>query len=727
MKEKYLLVLNRRIAFRFIAAVMFVVAATRISAGEGMWIPLLLENKTIADMQADGLKLSASDIYSINQACLKDAVVMFGRGCTGELISSEGLILTNHHCGYSRIQANSTLENNHLENGFWASAREQELPNRGLTVSFLVRIEDVTARVLEGIAPDMKESERQQAVEEKSAEVIAEAMNNNHYEAAVESFWFGRDYYLFVYEVFKDVRLVGTPPEAIGKFGGDTDNWIWPRHTGDFSLFRVYAGKDNKPAPYSKDNIPYKPKKYFTISTRGLQEGDFTMVMGYPARTDEYLYSAGLAMINNDILPAKIRMREARLSIMSDEMSKSPAVKLQYSNKYQGTANAWKKWLGVTQGMQRTNAISRRQDYERQLLGRLDNGEEDENEKVSVFKELAAYYGDNRESLVALDLGAEVMNSIEMFRFASRFVSTALSSKNTEKSGFDSIKTVLKNQSDGYFRTIDHTIESRCMSAVLGIYKDNTKERFYPPVFTVIQSRHKGSIAGYVNHLYEKSLFADQGLMNQWIEKFSPKSIRKLIKDPLYLFYRDFSGVFEALYPLADSLDLEEQRLYRRYLDLIMTLDTTRQYYPDANFTMRVAWGKAEGYRAADAVTYQYFSTHRGILEKESPEIPDYQVPEKLKMLLEAGDFEPYGVDSGLPVCFIASNHTSGGNSGSPVLNAEGKLVGINFDRNWEGTISDYVYDPAVCRNITLDIRYILFIIDKYAGAHNLLKELTID
>ena len=695
-------------------------------AGEGMWIPLLLENRTIADMQAAGLKLSAADIYSINQACLKDAVVLFGKGCTGEMISPEGLLITNHHCGYGRIQAHSTVEKDYLTDGFWAYSRSEELPNPGLTVSFLIRIEDVTVKTLQGVCRDMPERQRNEVIDKNSREIVADAVKNTHYQADIESFFFGSDFFLFVYEVFEDIRLVGTPPSAIGKFGGDTDNWVWPRHTGDFCLFRVYADKDNKPAPYDTANVPYKPKKYLTISTQGVHEGDFTMVIGYPASTDEYLYSGGLEMITRDILPAKIKMREERLKIMQEEMSKSPAVKLKYAEKYQGTANAWKKWIGVIEGVQRTDAVNQKKKKEWILTEPLLTDTCRSNYFKSVFRQLHDFYSANRIGIAASDLGHEALSSFEMAFFASNFDNKALMAR-YDTSNVPIVKDQLRKMTDGFFKKVDLTIDRRTMEKILGIYFASVDSIYFPGLYNTIEDRFKGDINDYVEWLFQKSVFTNPGKLNRIIDNLSTRSVNKLLSDPASLFYRSFSVALVSYYPVADSLDRVLQRLYRDYLQGLMSTDTNRVYYPDANFTMRVTFGKVEGYKAADAITYDYHTTATGILEKEDPDIADYRVDEKHRHMIENKDFGRYGQNNTLPVCFIASNHTSGGNSGSPVLDKEGRLIGINFDRNWEGTVSDFDYDPAVCRNISLDIRYVLFLIDKYAEASNLMQELTIE
>jgi hypothetical protein len=696
-------------------------------ASEGIWLPLLIEQFNIQEMQQAGFKLNAEDIYSVNHACLKDAVVMFGKGCTGEVISPEGLLITNHHCAFGQIQSHSTVENDYLTYGFWAYSRDMELPCKGLTVSFLVSIEDVSEKVTNGIRPDMTYKEQYAIISDNIKKIEAEAVSGTHYEASVESFWFGKEYYLFIYETYKDIRLAGAPPLAIGKFGGETDNWIWPRHNADFTLFRIYASKDNKPADYDPENVPYKPKKYLTISTKGINEGDFTMIMGYPGRTDEYLFSAGLKIITSDILPAKIKMREEKLAILDEEMAKSAENKLKYANKYQGISNVWKKWIGVLRGTKQTDAINQKIREELKLKYMIENDTSFRFYHTDILAELNDYYNEHRDVIVALDLVNELLNSFEMIRFSSGFVTDALAALNADKPDIDAIKLKMQKQADVFFNSFNKSLDNRTMASLLRIYFESVNPAFYTDIYGEIKNKYNGEISAYIDNLYEKSIFADPERLEKSIRHLSQKSGKRLVNDPASQFYQSFSNLFYPYFLAADSLDMVLNQLYRCYIDVLMSANTARRFYPDANFTMRISYGKVEGYQPADAVKYEHISTVKGILEKEDKENPDFQVPVKLKELIINKDFGKYGVDSTMPVCFIASNHTSGGNSGSPVLNAEGKLIGINFDRNWEGTISDYLYDPKICRNIITDIRYILFIIDKYAGAKNFINELSIE
>lgn len=698
-----------------------------IRAGEGMWNLLLLDSLNYKDMQEKGLRLSPEEIYSINQASLKDAVVIFGGGCTGEVISPDGLLITNHHCGYGRIQSHSTVEKNHLADGFWAGSKAEELANPGLSVTFLVRIEDVTTKVLSGIPDTLSEEDRSVQVVARLSLLQKEAVAGTHYESEIKSFYFGREYYLFVYEVFHDVRLVGAPPEAIGRFGGDTDNWMWPRHTGDFSLFRIYAGKDNNPAPYSPDNVPYKPKKHLSISVSGVKEGDFTMVLGYPGRTDEYLTADALRMISQKSLPAKIEMRTLRLDALEDEMAKGPEERLRYSGRYVGTSNAWKKWIGVTKGVERSDAVRKKELFENSFDAWADDLPQDTAGYSVVMDEFEKIYTLYEPLYVTNDLGNELMNSVEVFSLVNRaqtdFYSMLDSSEQHKKEALQK----MKQRGTGFFRSEALTIDQRILPSLMAIYARNTLPQYHPEFFDRIISDFGGNYQAFIENAFHQSVFTDSVKYLRLLDT-SPENIRKkIIADPLVIMHRDFSRTMAfEVYRKTDSLNRELNRLYRKYLSGMMAMNPSRILYPDANFTMRLAYGRVEGYEPSDAVNYMHYTTLDGIIEKEDPQVADYLVPEKLKEVYSSRDYGAYAMGDKVPVCFIASNHTSGGNSGSPVLNAEGNLIGINFDRNWEGTVSDYAYDPSICRNISLDIRYVLFVIDKVADADWILDELTL-
>ena len=645
-------------------AVLLTVSLFPLKADEGMWLPALISQR-IADMQAKGLKLSAEDIYSVNQASLKDAVVLFGSGCTGELVSDQGLLFTNHHCGYSYIQKHSSVEHDYLKDGFWALNRGEELPNPGLTVRFLERMEDVTAQVLKGYKPGkMDELDRIKIVKKNSEKLKEQAVKDGKgLKASVEALYYGNQYFLFVFREYTDVRLVGAPPSSIGKFGGETDNWMWPRHTGDFSIFRIYAGKDNLPADYSEDNIPYTPKKSLKISRAGVKEGDFTFVYGCPGSTQEYVHSEAVKYISEVSDPEKIALRTTRLQIMKKYMDKSQAVRIQYSSKYAGVANAWKKWQGEAKGLKKMKTVATKQAYEARFREWARG-----TEYKDVLDNLAYIYQERNALYRAYEYYNETVRSIERLRMVSG----------------------RPFEMKDYYQPIDE----ETFVALMEAFDKNLDDAYKPAYF--LQKR------------------AEYDSMEAWKDDvFASDEDARALSDALDAFYR--GAIVSKVRSLNESLQL----VYRDYMRAQMAFEPEKAFYPDANLTLRVAYGHVEGYRPADAIYYHPVSTLRGIIEKDNPDIFDYNIPQTLRDIYAQGGHEDQ------PVCFLATNHTTGGNSGSPVLNAEGNLIGINFDRVWEGTLSDLAFDPDVCRNISLDVRYILFIIKEIGRADYLLDEMA--
>ena len=645
-------------------AVLLTVSLFPLKADEGMWLPALISQR-IADMQAKGLKLSAEDIYSVNQASLKDAVVLFGSGCTGELVSDQGLLFTNHHCGYSYIQKHSSVEHDYLKDGFWALNRGEELPNPGLTVRFLERMEDVTAQVLKGYKPGkMDELDRIKIVKKNSEKLKEQAVKDGKgLKASVEALYYGNQYFLFVFREYTDVRLVGAPPSSIGKFGGETDNWMWPRHTGDFSIFRIYAGKDNLPADYSEDNIPYTPKKSLKISRAGVKEGDFTFVYGCPGSTQEYVHSEAVKYISEVSDPEKIALRTTRLQIMKKYMDKSQAVRIQYSSKYAGVANAWKKWQGEAKGLKKMKTVATKQAYEARFREWAQG-----TEFKDVLDNLAYIYQERNALYRAYEYYNETVRSIERLRMVSG----------------------RPFEMKDYYQPIDE----ETFVALMEAFDKNLDDAYKPAYF--LQKR------------------AEYDSMEAWKDDvFASDEDARALSDALDAFYR--GPIVSKVRSLNESLQL----VYRDYMRAQMAFEPEKAFYPDANLTLRVAYGHVEGYRPADAIYYHPVSTLRGIIEKDNPDIFDYNIPQTLRDIYAQGGHEDQ------PVCFLATNHTTGGNSGSPVLNAEGNLIGINFDRVWEGTLSDLAFDPDVCRNISLDVRYILFIIKEIGHADYLLDEMA--
>lgn len=692
-------------------------------ADEGMWLPLLLKKKE-ADMQKNGMRISAEDIYNVNNASLKDAVMLFGTGCTGEFVSSQGLLLTNHHCGYSFIVSHSTVERDYLTNGFWAMSREEELPCRGLTITRLVYMEDVTAKVLSGVNDKMTEKERQKLIDENIKKVSQDATANNHYKAVIKPFYYGNQYFMYVNEVFKDVRLVGAPPSNIGKFGGDTDNWMWPRHTGDFSVFRVYADKDGKPAEYSKDNVPYTPKKHLKINIKGVNEGDFTFVFGYPGTTKQFLTSDAVDYVQNVEDPTRIKLRTARLDVYNRAMNESPAQRLRYASKVASVANGWKKWQGEVRGLKRLNAIEKKKAFEKDFNTWAKNNAKYKN----VLSELKTTYAEMEKANMSYTYLNEAVFASDLM-IQVRKLGVVIASSDEASLGNNVLKfyaELLKHYANDYknHRRVDKEIFVRTMSI---FYNDYAKEN-YTWLRDIVNKDYNDNAEAYFDYVYENSLLTSPEKAAKVFENFSKKNIKKLEKDPAFkLFTPIWMQYMEKdRFELA-FYDDKVDSLYRIYVDGIMKKDTKKEFYPDANLTLRVAYGNIKTYQPKDAITYEAFSTIEGIMEKENPEIYDYVVEPKLKQLYEKKDYGIYANEKGeLPVAFIASNHTTGGNSGSPVLDKDGNLIGINFDRNWEGTMSDIMYDPSQCRNISLDIRYCLFIIDKFAGASHLIGEMDL-
>ena len=714
-------ILEMRKTFKTIAAAILVLAGTvTAKADEGMWLPSLISQR-IVDMQEKGFKLSAEDIYNVNQASLKDAVVLFGRGCTGELISPEGLLLTNHHCGYGQIQQHSSVEHDYLRDGFWAMSREEELPNKGLSVSFLDRMEDVTSIILDGYDSKMTEEERVALVKKNSAALIEEAVKDGKgLRATVEALFYGNQYFLFVYREYKDVRLVGAPPSSIGKFGGDTDNWMWPRHTGDFSMFRIYADRNNDPASYSQDNVPYKPKKFFRVSTAGVQEGDFTFIYGFPGSTREYIHSEGVRYIEEVGDPHKINLRTLRLDIMNRHQGQSQKVRIQYSSKNANVSNAWKKWQGEVKGIRKMKTVATKQEYEKAFTAWAKGTEYE-----GLTDKIAALYAELEPYAFASDYYNETVRTIELANFA---MSTARLF--TTKDGvlnFDNAKSA--ELAESFFKDWYLPIDKESFVAVMNEYEKNVPADFKPEFYKEQMAKY-GTAAAWADDMFGTSLFTDEARVK--VLTAEDKDI--VFADPAFIFFNEFLKWYSSdIQPQTTRINRELDLAYRDYMRGQMDYAEATEgpagreaFYPDANLTLRVAYGHIKGYSPADGVYYVPSSTIKGIMEKDNPNIFDYNIPQRLRDIYATKDYGRWADASGeVPVCFIATNHTTGGNSGSPVINENGDLIGLNFDRVWEGTMSDIVFDPEICRNIALDVRYVLFTIEKIGGASYLFDEMV--
>ena len=689
----------------------------------GMWIPSLLKGMNETEMKNLGMKITAEDIYSVNKSSMKDAVPHFDGGCTAEVISPKGLILTNHHCGYDNVQSHSTVEHDYLTNGFWAYKMDEELPNKDLFVTFIIRIEDITTKVLEGVTNLPSEAEKQKKIQENITLLTKSLPKEAWQENLIKTFFDGNQYILFVTETFKDVRLVGAPPSSIGKFGSDTDNWVWPRHTGDFSLFRIYADKNNRPAEYSKDNVPYKPKHFFPISLNGVKENDFTMVMGYPGRTQEYLPSFAVEQIMNELNPARIEVRDATLKTQNAFMRKDPAIKIQYAAKNASIANAWKKWIGEAKGLKKSNAVGAKQKFEAALTEKINQAGK-QAEYGHVLNEFKTNYANIREYALARDYYNEVvLRNCEILTFGYKLyqLEQVLASKG-EQSFNDRKNNLIKGFQDTY-KDFNAQVDEKVFEQLVQIYATKSPQQFLPTSLKGID------VAALTADVFKNSKLTTYTGLQELLNGDSKTVIEKMNQDKAYILVKTMAEAYDKnVAPKWNEMNLKNIALQRTYMKAIMELSPkSARIFPDANSTLRVTYGKVKGYKPNDAVYYEPFTTLDGVMEKYVPGDYEFDVPKKLIDLYNTKDFGSYTDKNGkVPVAFIATNHTTGGNSGSPALDAKGNLIGCNFDRVWEGTMSDIYYSPDICRNIMVDSRYILFIIDKFAGAKNLIEELKI-
>ena len=688
----------------------------------GMWIPSLLKGGNEKEMKALGMKISADDIYSVNNSSLKDAVPHFDGGCTAEMISPKGLLLTNHHCGYDNIQSHSTVEHDYLTDGFWAYKMEDELPNKDLTVTFIIKIEDVTAKIFEGVLNLPSESDKQKKIQQNIAALSKSFPKEAWQEAMIRAFYDGNQYVLFVTETFKDVRLVGAPPSSIGKFGSDTDNWVWPRHTGDFSLFRIYADQNNRPAEYSKDNVPYKPKHFFPVSAKGIQENDFTMVMGYPGRTQEYLPSFAVAQIVNDLNPAKIEIRDAALKVQDGFMRKDNAIKIQYASKYAGVANYWKKWIGETKGLKKSNAVAIKKDFEKKFQERVNKAGK-QAEYGTILADFDKNYSEIKELAIARDYFTEVvLRNSEILSFAYRLYQLEQVYNTKGEQSFNDRKNNLISGFESIYKDYSAQVDEKVFEQLIGLYATKSPKQFLPESVQNINPTLSAKL------IFDNSKLTNYNGLKELLNGDAKAILEKLNQDPAYKLVKIIADSYlKNVAPKFDEINLKNSALQRTYMKGILEFFPNDRIFPDANSTLRVTYGKVKGYKPSDAVIYEPISYLDGVMEKYVPGDYEFDVPKKLIDLYNAKDFGKYADKNGkMPLAFIATNHTTGGNSGSPALDATGNLIGLNFDRVWEGTMSDIYYSPEICRNIMVDTRYILFVIDKFAGAKNLIEEITI-
>ncbi len=716
-----------RKSFIILLFLVFTLGSSR--ADEGMWLLPLLEKLNINTMHQMGCELTAEDIYSINHSSLKDAIVNFGGYCSGEIISAQGLLLTNHHCGYDAIQQHSSVEHDYLTTGFWATTRDEELPTPGLSVTFLVRIEDVTDRIEPVLNPGMTEEARADSIDRISTAIAREAIAGTHYQAAVESFYSGNRFYLLVYENYPDVRMVGAPPSSIGNFGGDTDNFMWPRHTGDFSIFRVYAGQDGKPAAYSSDNVPLQPRHFLPVSLKGVEKGDYTMVIGYPAETERYLTSYGISDAVDEELPIVAKVCGERLEITKRHMDADPAIRIKYASKYASFSNYRKLTVGEIQGIKHLDVYERMLGREQRFARWVDadpSRQEKYGEALPLIKAAYEDYKDARTAGSYFNYCFVYNLELPMFVLGSDAESLLdeLEKRKTDPDKVKALAAALRDEAAGFYKDYDRTVEREITEAMLKRYFSEAPQMYHPDFYKTIAKKYKGDVGRYTQDFFNKSVFADSVRLFAFLQKPSAKVLKK---DPVLEMCR-------AIIQLSGEInsDTEEGRDKRRkgnrlYTAGIFEMGKDKVLYPDANFTMRLTYGKVNDYFPRDGVYYSYYTTMKGIMEKEDAANPEFVVPARLKELYEKKDFGRYADKNGeMPVCFISNNDITGGNSGSPVIDGKGQLVGIAFDGNWEAMSCGYAFEPDLQRSINVDIRYVLFIIDKYAGATHLIDEMKI-
>ena len=685
---------------------------------EGMWLPQLLKEFNETEMQQLGMKITAEDIYSVNNGSLKDAILQFGGGCTGELISSRGLLLTNHHCGFSNIQALSTIENNHLVNGFWAKSDSEEIPCPGLTVTFIKEIIDVTSivgRVQEG----QSEEVRNATIKAISDSIIATYEKKN-IKALVKSFYGGNEYFLFLTEVFRDIRLVGTPPVSVGKFGGETDNWLWPRHTGDFSMFRIYCDSTNKPADYSKTNVPYKAGKFLEINIEGVKEGDFTFIYGFPGKTNQYLTASSLDLIYSQTNPNKINIREERLNHWRSDMYSNDTIFLKYSSKFKTISNYSKKWRGENLGLKSFKVVEKKREYESMIISESNGKAKPIIDSIAIFNSRLKPLSHNQDYYV------EALQGIEFAQLALKFQKLVTLSQNDTVGKEALNKELIRLKADyrGFHKNYSKPTDKKVCFAMLKLANSQLTKDYKPSFFSEFENDEE--IQNYTDKIFEKSLLSDSSAVISYLDNFKKGKIKRLLKDEGYKFGKEISSIALNLSVQVAGLNVELNKLQRKYIALLRETDKNRKYYPDANSTLRVGYGNVNGMKAADAKYYAFNTTTDGILEKIDRDNPDFFFPVELEELIRKKDFGTYAINGSVPVGFISSNHTTGGNSGSPVLNAKGQLIGINFDRLWEGNMSDYYFDENTCRNIAMDMHYFLFIVEKFGKATRLIEEMEI-
>lgn len=715
--------MKKQIGILFLS--FFLLGLNSIKADEGMWLPFLLKQAQMSQMKEMGLQLSKEDLYSINQSSLKDAIVIFGGGCTGEIISDKGLLLTNMHCGYGQVQSHSTVDNDLLKNGFTAQTLADELPNPGLTVKFLQRVEDVTEKVLAGVMPEMTEEQREQVLGKAAQSIEEAAVKGNNFDATVKSFYGGNKFYLLIYETYQDVRLVANPPVAIGDFGSLTDNWMWPRHKADFSMFRVYTGPDGKPAPYAPENIPLKPKHHLPVSLKGVKEGDYAMIMGYPGSTDRYMTSYGIKELIDIDHPNRIKIRGKKLEILNKTMERGPEYRIMYAAKYKGASNYWKYSVAQMAGFKRIDLVNDRQELENRFTRWVKRDEEREalyGKALPLMKQAidkrAPYKNVSQYIVEALISGPEITR----FAYSAGRLYQELDKGffKRSKKAIEEQRMVLMNRGQRLFRDYDKPTDKEVAKALFAMFVEDMEQSNYPDALRQGIETF-GSVKGFVDHLYENSIFANQVAFNKFIQA-PDKEV--LAKDPAVIFARSVYEKYRENYMQSRQFDAEWAKGHRLFVKGLMAMQPNADFYPDANFTMRLTYGKVGGYKAKDAVKYSYYTTLKGVMEKEDPNNYEFIVPDKLKAIYQQQNYGRYGYDNQMRVCFITNNDITGGNSGSPVINGKGELIGLAFDSNWEGMTGDIAFEQQMQRTVCTDIKYLIWLLDEYFGAKRIVQEL---
>lgn len=694
-------------------------------AEEGMWLPQLLQSLNEKEMKRMGMKISATDIYSISKGSLKDAIVSFGGFCTAEVISDKGLLLTNHHCGFEAIQTHSSVQNNYIKNGFWAYNHGQELQNPGLFATFIIRIEEVTKAVLGGVGNDLGEKERQSLIDKNIAALKKMTKKESYQDILIRSFFEANKYFMFVTETYRDVRLVGAPPSSIGNYGKDTDNWMWPRHTGDFSMFRIYADKNNKPAAYSPDNVPYKPKRALNISLDGVKEGDFTMVFGFPGRTNEYLHSSAIEQTMRVNDPAKIGIRTKALQVIDGYMRKNEEISIQYAKKYASISNAWKKWQGEVLGLTKSNAVAKRKEMEARFEKIVMSKPELNLAYMGLLKKLENAYAEIEPYSYARDYFSEIASKIELLGFANDLKSIVNAFEKNGETGYQAAKEKAMRKMEEDYKDYSAEVDQKLFEVLMNMYVSDQKDEYVSPYFKTLLKEHGNDYAKTAAEIFKQSKLYCMKDLQQLLTGSAKEVCDAINKDIASLLVTDMQDTYrEKVGPKLNTIQTEINQLQRMYMQAQMDVFTEKAFYPDANSTLRVTYGNVKGYQPRDGVKFGIHTYMEGVMEKYVPGDYEFDLPAKMIDLYKKKDYGRWGVNGKQPVCFIAANHTTGGNSGSPALDAYGNLVGLNFDRVWEGTMSDINYDPSICRNIMVDIRYVMFIVDKFAEAKNLIAEM---